>query len=71
MFGRKDAMSHAVDTLVGENSRVNGDLAFADRVDLQHARLLEQLAGPRVTQPDQDRPATYRSRQHAGDPRHH
>jgi len=31
MFGRKDAMSHAVDTLVGENSKVNGDLSFVGR----------------------------------------
>ena len=31
MFGRKDAMSTAVDTLVGENSRVNGDLQFSGR----------------------------------------
>jgi len=31
MFGRKNAMSSAVDTLVGENSRVNGDLAFSGR----------------------------------------
>ena len=31
MFGRKDAMSSAVDTLVGENSKVRGDLHFAGR----------------------------------------
>ncbi len=31
MFGRKDAMNNAVDTLVGENSKVNGDLNFSGR----------------------------------------
>ena len=31
MFGRKDAMSSAVDTLVGENSKINGDLNFSGR----------------------------------------
>ena len=31
MFGRKDAMNNAVDTLVGENSQVNGDLSFSGR----------------------------------------
>jgi len=31
MFGRKDAMSGSVDTLVGPNTRVNGDLQFSGR----------------------------------------
>lgn len=31
MFGRKDAMSAAVDTLVGANTKVNGDLNFSGR----------------------------------------
>ena len=31
MFSRKDAMNSAVDTLVGENSSVNGDLTFSGR----------------------------------------
>lgn len=31
MFGRKDAMSAAVDTLVGENSKVSGDVKFSGR----------------------------------------
>jgi len=31
MFGRKDAMSAAVDTLVGENTKINGDLYFSGR----------------------------------------
>lgn len=31
MFGRKDAMNNAVDTLVGENTRVNGDVNFSGR----------------------------------------
>lgn len=31
MFGRKDAMNAAVDTLVGANSKVNGDLSFSGR----------------------------------------
>lgn len=31
MFSRKDAMNSAVDTLVGENSSVNGDLSFSGR----------------------------------------
>ena len=31
MFGRKSHMDNRVDTLVGPNSRVNGDLAFSGR----------------------------------------
>jgi cytoskeletal protein CcmA (bactofilin family) len=31
MFGRKDAMSNAVDTLVGENTQVSGDVIFSGR----------------------------------------
>ena len=31
MFGRKDSMSSSVDTLVGPNTRVNGDLQFSGR----------------------------------------
>ena len=31
MFGRKDAMSGAVDALVGENTSVSGDLNFSGR----------------------------------------
>ena len=31
MFGRKESMSSSVDTLVGPNSRVNGDLQFSGR----------------------------------------
>jgi cytoskeletal protein CcmA (bactofilin family) len=31
MFGRKDAMNTAVDTLVGENTRISGDLLFSGR----------------------------------------
>jgi cytoskeletal protein CcmA (bactofilin family) len=31
MFGRKDAMNAAVDTLVGENTKINGDLYFSGR----------------------------------------
>lgn len=31
MFGRKDAMSSAVDTLVGPNCKVSGDLQFSGR----------------------------------------
>jgi len=31
MFGRKNSMDGPVDTLVGENSRVNGDLHFHGR----------------------------------------
>ncbi len=31
MFGRKDAMNNAVDTLVGENTKVNGDVNFSGR----------------------------------------
>jgi len=31
MFGRKDAMNNAVNTLVGENTRVNGDVNFSGR----------------------------------------
>lgn len=31
MFGRKDAMNAAVDTLVGENTKINGDVKFSGR----------------------------------------
>ncbi len=31
MFGRKDAMNAAVDTLVGENTKISGDLYFSGR----------------------------------------
>jgi cytoskeletal protein CcmA (bactofilin family) len=31
MFGRKDAMNAAVDTLVGENTKISGDLHFSGR----------------------------------------
>lgn len=31
MFGRKDAMNTAVDTLVGENTKISGDLVFTGR----------------------------------------
>jgi cytoskeletal protein CcmA (bactofilin family) len=31
MFGRKDAMNTAVETLVGENTKINGDLYFSGR----------------------------------------
>ena len=31
MFGRKDAMNTVVDTLVGENTKLNGDLFFSGR----------------------------------------
>jgi len=31
MFGRKDAMNTVVDTLVGENTRINGDVLFSGR----------------------------------------
>jgi len=31
MFGRKDAMNNAVDTLVGENTKVSGDVNFSGR----------------------------------------
>ena len=31
MFGRKSPMDNRIDTLVGPNSRVNGDLSFAGR----------------------------------------
>jgi len=31
MFGRKDAMNTVVDTLVGENTKVSGDVIFSGR----------------------------------------
>ena len=31
MFGRKDAMNHAVDTLIGENTKMSGDVIFSGR----------------------------------------
>jgi len=31
MFGRKNAMNSAVDTLVGENTKINGDVNFTGR----------------------------------------
>ena len=31
MFGRKDAMNTVVDTLVGENTKVSGDVLFSGR----------------------------------------
>lgn len=31
MFGRRNAMHSAVETLVGENTRINGDLNFSGR----------------------------------------
>ena len=31
MFGRKDTMSTVVETLVGENSRISGDMQFSGR----------------------------------------
>ena len=31
MFERKDAMNHAVDTLIGENTKMSGDVIFSGR----------------------------------------
>ena len=33
MFGRKSPMDNRIDTLVGPNSRVNGDLSFGGLID--------------------------------------
>ena len=37
MFGRKDAMSSVVETLVGPNSRISGDLQFSGRCHVDGA----------------------------------